>query len=202
MQRETEIKLAIPSAAAGGRLLRDAGFHVSKRRVFEANTVFDTHGFALRRSGRLVRVREAGRRYVLTYKGRSEPGRHKSREELETEVSDARVFHAILKRLGYQPGFRYEKFRTEYKQAKGSGVATRDETPIGCFLELEGPPRWIDRIAKALGFTASDYITASYSELYVATCKRAGVAPSNMVFRTGKLRVNQRAADFRDTGGK
>src|ERR1039457_4635889 len=40
--REIEIKLALRDAAAGRRLLRAAGFHVSKRRVFEANTLFDT----------------------------------------------------------------------------------------------------------------------------------------------------------------
>ena len=182
MKPETEIKLSIGSAAAGHRLLRDAGFHVSARSVFEANTVFDTPGLALRRRGCLLRVREAGRRCVLTYKGKPKPGRHKSREELEVEVSDAHTARAIFSGLGFEPVFRYEKFRTEYEQANGYGVGTLDETPIGCFLELEGPPRWIDETAKALGFAASDYITESYGELYRASCKRAGVAPTNMVF--------------------
>ncbi len=50
--------------------------------------------------------------------------------------------------------------------AAASGVAMLDETPAGVFLELEGPPRWIDRTARRLGFGEADYITASYAELH------------------------------------
>ena len=42
----------------------------------------------LRRSGRLLRVREAGRLGILTYKGPAAIGKYKDREELEVEVSD------------------------------------------------------------------------------------------------------------------
>ena len=166
-----------------------------KRRVFEVNIVLDTPDLTLRRSTRLVRLREAGRRSVLTYKGRPKAGRHKSREELEIEISNVQTAQTIFRRLGFRPVFRYEKFRTEYAMPKGPGVATLDETPIGCFLELEGPARWIDRTAKALGFAQSDHITGSYGELYLAFCKRAGVAPTHMVFDHG-------APGFKDTGGK
>ena len=62
------------------------------------------------------------------------------------------------------------------------GVVTVDETPIGNFLELEGPAEWIDAKAAALGFTPSDYILESYGRLYLADCERRGVEPSNMVF--------------------
>ncbi len=41
-----------------------------------------------------------------------------------------------------------------------------DETPVGVFLELEGPPEWIDRTAGTLGFSEGDYITLSYLELH------------------------------------
>ena len=40
--QETEIKLAVKDARSARRLLREAGFVVSRPRVFEANTVFDT----------------------------------------------------------------------------------------------------------------------------------------------------------------
>jgi adenylate cyclase, class 2 len=185
--REVEIKLAVSSAVEARRMLRGAGFCVSKRRVFEKNTVFDTSSQTLRKSVWLLRVRETGKMAKLTYKGPPDDGKHKSREELELDVSDARTISAILERLGYHPAFRYEKFRTEFRRrgtsgAAAGGVATVDETPIGVYLELEGGPTWIDRTAYQLGFAEVNYITVSYARLYVEWCEARGVEPSNMLF--------------------
>ena len=52
--REIEIKLAVDSAAAARRLLRAAGFKVSRRKVFERNIIFDTQDHVLSRSARLL----------------------------------------------------------------------------------------------------------------------------------------------------
>jgi adenylate cyclase class 2 len=181
--RETEIKLAVADAAAARALLRRAGFQVSRRKVFESNTVFDTPGRTLRGAGALLRVRRAGRVATLTYKGPPAAGvKHKSREELEVEVPDARAITAIVERLGFEPLFPYEKYRTEYRRPAGGGMATLDETPIGVYLELEGSARWIDRTARQLGFAESEYITASYAGLYLDWCQRQGVKPGHMVF--------------------
>jgi adenylate cyclase, class 2 len=180
--REVEIKLAVSGAAEAQRMLRAAGFRVSKRRVFEKNTVFDTGSQTLRKSARLLRVRETGKIAKLTYKGPPDNGKYKSREELELDLSDARAIGAIFERLAYHPAFRYEKFRTEFRQRASTGVATVDETPIGVYLELEGAPAWIDRTAHRLGFEEKDYITASYARLYVEWCEARGVEPGNMLF--------------------
>ena len=166
VNREIEIKLRVPGAAAARRLLKAAGFGVVKRRVFEANVLFDDASRELLATRRLLRVRRAGGRAILTYKGTPEPGRHKSREELETPLIRPEEFEAILARLGYTPIFRYEKFRTEFRRGKQAGLIALDETPVGVFLELEGAPDWIDRVAGELGFSESDYILASYATLY------------------------------------
>src|SRR5579883_2221618 len=171
---ETEIKLRVPDAAHGRRLLRSAGFRVSQRRAFEANTVFDTADLRLRKR----EVRRAGK---LTYKGPGSSGRHKSREELEIAAADPRTLSAILEKLGFHPAFRYEKYRTEFRR-DGGGEATLDETPIGVFLELEGSPRWIDRTARRLGFSERDYVTLSYGALYTEWCARQRRRPGHMVF--------------------
>ena len=180
--QETEIKLAVPEAKSARRLLRGAGFRVSRSRVFEANTVFDTARRELGKAGALLRVRQAGAKATVTYKGRPQPGRHKSREELELEILDAAAMTAIFARLGFNPVFRYEKYRTEFRKPRGAGVATIDETPIGVFLELEGAARWIDLTARRLGFEESDYITASYGGLYLEWCQDRHIKPSNMIF--------------------
>lgn len=179
---EIEIKLAAPNLAEARRRLRAAGFHIAKRRILEDNTLFDTPAGKLRKAGTLVRVRQEPHGVKLTYKGRPLPSIHKSREELELEISNAGMMAAILDRLGLQPVFRYQKYRTELSQASGGGTATIDETPIGLYLELEGAPLWIDRTAKKLGYSRNDYITASYGGLYLDWCKKNHRRPGNMVF--------------------
>lgn len=182
--REIEIKLAVAGVRDGRRRLREAGFRVIKRRILEKNTLYDTEGLDLRRSSRLLRVRQAGKNSVLTFKGTPEVGKHKNREEIETELADGHAMTAILERLGYSATFRYEKFRTEFSKAKGKGVATLDETPIGTYLELEGDPEWIDRTARTLGFEEKDYITASYARLFFEWRERNGYGPAEMLFQS------------------
>jgi adenylate cyclase class 2 len=169
--REVEIKLRLSSADQGRRRLRRVGFRVARRRVFEHNVVFDTRGHSLRRQGCLLRLREAGRLILLTFKGASERGKYKIREEIELGLSNGGALCEILGRLGYAPSFRYEKYRTEFSEATGLGRVMLDETPIGDFLELEGPPKWIDRTARRLGFTEADYVTASYAELHMKAAR-------------------------------
>src|ERR1039458_8908554 len=64
---ETEIKLAVPGVWTARRLLKAAGFAVSRRRVFESNLVFDTPRLALRRASTLLRLRQAGKLTTVTY---------------------------------------------------------------------------------------------------------------------------------------
>ncbi len=180
--REVEIKLRLPDAAAGDRLLRGAGFRVRRPRVFEQNTLYDTLGGRLRRQGSLLRIRQAGGTALLTYKGPGVPSKYKSREELELTVSDGALLGQILGRLGMTPSFRYEKYRTEYERDEGGGIATVDETPIGDFIELEGEGTWIDATAGQLGFSEQDYITASYAQLFFEARARGETLLSEMKF--------------------
>jgi len=185
-RQEVEIKLRVADAAAARRMLRARGFRLLHRRRFEANVLFDTPERSLTRAGKLLRVRRSGRSCLLTYKGPGGPGRHKVRRELEVGIADAESMIEILRALGMQPIFRYEKYRAEYAAPDGGGVATVDETPIGVFVELEGRPEWIDRTAAALGFDEPEYITATYGELYLES-RRAG-GGKDMVFGGRSLR--------------
>lgn len=180
---EREIKLRVPGAKETRRLLRGAGFVVAHRRVFEANLVLDSAGTELRQSGRLLRLRQAGGVVTVTFKGQSLKGRHKVRPEFEVTVSGFEEAAAIFAGLGFEPMFRYEKYRTEFRRPDAVGLAMLDETPIGTFLELEGAAHWIDATARELGFRPRDYVTASYGALYLDYCRERQVAPTNMVFR-------------------
>lgn len=181
--RETEVKLPVRSSLQEAkRLLTKNGFRISRRRVFERNLVFDKGKQELRRNGKLLRLRQTGKRAVVTFKGPPEPGKHKCREEREVSLGDLPEFQAILERLGYAVSFIYEKYRTEYIESHSGGVVTLDETPIGNFLEIEGKPRWIDNTAHRLGYSDKDYITGSYGTLYAEFCRRNRMRAGHMEF--------------------
>lgn len=160
--------------------MRKLGFRLTHKRTFESNTVYDTSTTELRSSGRVLRLREFGKDTILTFKGPGIEGKHKSREEYETHLTNPQNMQTILRHLGLQPTFRYEKYRTEFRDSHGHLVY--DETPIGNYVELEGPPEWIDRTALALGFAESAYITKSYGRLYLEFCQQQGTAPGHMIF--------------------
>src|SRR5690606_17025666 len=117
-------------------------------------------------------------------KGKPLPGKHKQREELETVVGSGAVLALLLQRSGYQPVFRYEKYRNVFFRAGAPGVITVDESSLARLLELEGESGWIDETAVLLGFREDDYITASYATLYSEDCRAKGIEPTHFVFPT------------------
>jgi adenylate cyclase class 2 len=104
------------------------------------------------------------------------------RDEMEVTVDEGETLAAILTKLGLAPTFRYQKYRTTYEN--GDLLVTVDETPIGTFLELEGPKPGIDAMAGKLGYSASDYILGSYRDLFVGHQGREENDPGNMLFNT------------------
>ena len=179
---EIEIKLAIGSAAKCRSLLRRHGFAVIRPRVFEQNLVLDDNQSSLRERGNLLRVRRAGKTVTCTFKGAGTAGRHKKREEREFQASHLESCLAVFAALGFREVFRYEKYRTEFAREGEPGHAMLDETPVGVYMELEGPARWIDRTARELGFSPGLFILDSYSTLYANACDARGIAPGDMKF--------------------
>jgi len=58
-----------------------------------------------------------------------------------------------------------------------------DETPIGNFGEIEGPPDWIDRTAEMLGINTGQYITSNYATLFLDWKKRSHSKAQQMTFQ-------------------
>ncbi|HET9178332.1 MAG TPA: class IV adenylate cyclase [Terriglobia bacterium] len=185
---EIEIKLKVDDPRAFKKKLKESGFVMVERRRFESNLVFDFRNSRLRRSRSLLRLRKTAGRDILTFKGPPRPSdSYKVRPEIELEVCDAETLQCILKSLGLHPIFRYEKYRTIFaergrRRTADTPVAALDETPIGTYIELEGPGGWIDRKAMRLGYRKKDYIKASYAALYRKQCRRCGIRPEDMVF--------------------
>jgi adenylate cyclase class 2 len=180
-RKEVEIKFRITDLKALQGRLRAAGFRLRTRRTHEMNTLFDLPGLPLRRRGELLRLRRYGRKWTLTHKSAPKIARHKTRVELETAVEDGGKLGGVLRALGLVPTFRYEKFRSEWTDRRGHVVV--DETPIGDMAEIEGPPKWIDEVAKKLGVAPKDYITDSYAGLFFKWKAQTGSEAEEMTFR-------------------
>lgn len=179
--QEIEIKFLVPDLKALERNLKALGFRCETPSTHEVNTLYDLPGQKLRRKGELLRLRNYGGKWKLTHKAKGKPGRHKSRGECETSVSDGRQMEAILRNLGFVSSFVYEKYRAEWQDKQGNVVL--DHTPIGDIAEIEGKSRWIDRTARALGVETKNYITKSYGELFLNWKRSTKCKAENMTFR-------------------
>jgi adenylate cyclase, class 2 len=179
--KEIEIKFQVKNLRELTRNLRRAGSRLVTRRTHELNTLYDWPDQRLRKRGELLRLRKYGSEWLLTHKAKGVVGRHKTRVEIETQVSDGKKMAAILGALGLVPTFRYEKFRSEWSDGKGHIVV--DRTPIGGFGEIEGPSRWIDQVAKRLGIERRDYITKTYAELFCEWKRQSGSRAEEMTFK-------------------
>jgi adenylate cyclase, class 2 len=196
--RETEVKIRIADRRALRQRLKELGFRPTHPKALEDNVLFDTADRALRRVRAVLRVRRYGSQWIVTYKGTPQDDPHyKSRLELESEVSNPESIQAIFRALGMVPVFRYQKYRTHFAlpakkiRKKPAFEVALDETPIGDFMELEGSRSAIDRVARQLGYTRSDYNTASYGALYVEDCASRNVTPTDMIFERGARRDRQ-----------
>ncbi len=165
---ETEIKLKVEDAVAAAARIEATGARLSHARELEDNQLYDFPDHRLMERGAMLRVRTLERQTLLTYKDRArlEAGL-KSRREVESALpaTEAEPLTEILRNIGLQPLFRYQKYRTTWEA--GGLLITLDETPIGAYIELEGAKPLIDQMASRLGYRTEDYISSSYRDLYV-----------------------------------
>jgi adenylate cyclase, class 2 len=174
---EREVKLEVAGAEEARRKLGLLGAGLSRPRHLEDNLLLDDAARSLLARGLLLRLRRTDQGAVLTYKGpRREDEGVKSRVEIETEVGSADAAQALFDGLGFRPVFRYQKYRETYRWRDVEIVI--DETPVGTFLEVEGPAAGIHEAAQALGYGTGDYVLDSYASLFFA---RGG--QGDMVFR-------------------
>ena len=218
---EIELKFPIHDLAGLQSRLPGLGFQLDTPRTFEQNTLYDTPSRTLRASRQILRIRRYGDLWIVTHKrpadtsavgdpaGSSDPvsssaaASYKVRIETETLVEDGPALAAIFHQLGFDPVFRYEKFRTEWSHTT-PGIAgplftgpvhpselfsanpslhlVLDETPIGDYAELEGPPAWIDRTLARLGVDPATCLTDSYGSLFLDWKQRTGSPAENLTF--------------------
>jgi adenylate cyclase class 2 len=178
---EVEVKIPCADLSAVRSALEAEGGVCKTPRHFESNDLYDDAGRNLASQGRTIRIRRAAGRSILTFKG---PPRFqhgiKTREERETDVSDAAETEAILGGLGLERRFRYEKWREDWTH-DGSTISL-DETPIGRFVEIEGDPPQIRRLVQLLGLDFTAALPYSYARLYRDRRQKDSSLPPDMTF--------------------
>ena len=174
IQLEIEIKLKcsqnelekLPARLSG------LGFRLIEEESYENNVVFDTPGLNLKERKMLLRLRQKSGRVILTMKRpvaeELDSDQYKIKEEIEVAVSSFEDARTIVMGLGYEEFFIYEKYRSVYQRDSEEGPVKLmlDRTPIGHFLEIEGPANLIDVVAAQLGYRKEDYITVNYYTLF------------------------------------
>ena len=136
--QEIEVKFYLQDLARFEKNLLGLGAELIQPRTHERNLRFDTPDMALTRTFQVLRLRQ-DEHSRFTYK-RPESGGNgsvSSRKEIEFEVSDFENARLFLEALGYQVYVSYEKYRRTYRLA-GLEIML-DETPLGDFIEIEGP---------------------------------------------------------------
>jgi adenylate cyclase class 2 len=178
---EIEVKFYIIDFADLRVRLQDLGATRIRRRTFEHNARYEAEDGRLLKNNALLRLRK-DQRVTLTFKSPPpEPSRRfKIYHELEVGVSDFDTMDAILGALGYLRCQVYQKWRETW-QLKGATLCL-DTLPFGRFLEIEGSPDDIMRIARDLGLGWEHRILASYLGLFALLREKEGLAFSDVTF--------------------
>ena len=161
---ETEIKFYLPDLESLRRRILKLGAR-TRGRVFEVNFRYEDQNRNLVKRRALLRLRR-DRSAVLTFK--SPPPEDnadvKVLSELEVKVSDFETMHQILQQVGFHREQTYEKWRETLDLDPVQFCL--DEMPYGNFVEIEGPPRDIKRLAAQLDLPWDRRILMNYLQIF------------------------------------
>jgi adenylate cyclase class 2 len=154
----------------------------------ETNALFDLEDGSLRNAGKGLRVRtrrdlETGRTdAILTFKGPRQQGKFKSREEIETDVTDPNAMIGIIEALGYRQVLSFEKKRESW-EIDGCHVELDELPHVGCFVEIEGPAEQeISALQEKLGLGSAEPMKSSYVGMMVEWLKTSGAKDRIVTF--------------------
>jgi adenylate cyclase class 2 len=177
---EREIKLRFASPAEARDAIIKTGATPIRGRRFQEDCLLDDTGEHLRQRRCVLRIRIEQGKSLLTFKGPMQQSTMKLREEIETVVGDGDTLLHLLRELGFDVWFRYQKYREEF--AYGDVIIALDETPIGTFVEIEGGEEGIIEMSRALGHGPGDFIADSYRTLFCHYRDEHQLAATDMVF--------------------
>lgn len=166
MKIEIETKIKVDSLDNVATALKKCGAEFVGEFV-ERDIFFDGAGKRLLEKGCGLRLRrrtgEGKESNILTYKGKRQDGKYKTRPEIEVEVDSLEDMILLLGELGYERKLEFEKQRKIWALG-GCEVCLDEIEPLGRFVEVEGPDETaIGKVVAALGLNCSEHIDKGYA---------------------------------------
>jgi adenylate cyclase class 2 len=162
---ESELKIPVEDHETVRQALRALGALTIHDLAREENLLLDSDERRLTAAGCVLRLRRYGEHRVLTFKGPVRyDGTVKVRPEYEVEIESLREMRRVLEALGFAAFLAYEKDRESWQLGNVSIVL--DHTPMGNFVEIEGPIGRLEEVARAAGLDPADAVRGSYVSLW------------------------------------
>jgi adenylate cyclase class 2 len=179
---ERELKIPVDGLDGVRNRLAGAGAARVTPPQREVNLLFDTPDGRLTAAGEVLRVRQRGGATILTFKGpASYRGPVKERREIELEVGSRELLVELFGALGFELRMRYDKDRESWHL---DDVAIElDHTPMGDFVELEGPSEALEDTARGIGLDPGAAVAGSYVGLWREHRRRHPDLGRDMVFQ-------------------
>ena len=177
---EVEIKFWVPDTAELRERILSLGAHGGEP-VPETNIRFENAGETLIRKRCLLRLRK-DTDVTLTFKSppaQDIPG-FKAHRELEVRVSDFDLMQRILNAIGFHPAQTYQKIRQVFS-LDGAQLCL-DRLPFGDFLEIEGEPATIRRLAGRIGLPWERRIVMNSLQMFEIVKASLGLTFSDVTF--------------------
>ncbi len=172
---EIEIKVKVSHTdEIKNRILAIGGKH--SETVVEEDLYYNAPHRDFAETDEALRVRSAGEKTILTYKGpKNTLMGSKIREECNVLLDNAGTFDTILKNLGFRPVAHVRKLR-EYYTYQDFSIALDNVDHLGEFVEIElitennaeYAAKRVDELAEKLG-VVGERISISYLELLLST---------------------------------
>jgi len=180
--QEIEAKFPVKDLRKIRELLELRQAELLMDKSYEHNILLDTPTNELLEENARLRLRKEGSESILTYKRtRKNENNIAYREEIETRVDHFENTRLILNRLGFLTFFEYEKYRSTYRL--GATTIMLDETPIGFYLEIEGPDEeTIHRTASLLEIDWNQRTDKSYLQVFQEWAAENGYPGRDMLF--------------------
>lgn len=154
--KEIEIKIRNIDKEEIIRKLEDLG----ARKIFTGKILdirFDTPSRSLSKQGKALRIRQKGKYFYLTLKGKKNSFENiTSRDEIGVRISNFKVAYRILNELSFIKIFEMEKYRTEYRIEEEINFDIDEYPGMNPILEIEGKNKGnIDEYLNKLGIDRS-----------------------------------------------
>ncbi len=185
MKKEIEVKIKLNKGEREGIRLKLNEFSSATPLLKETTYGFFTEDRQSIEKGIFPRIKEFrnNNEGLLTVKVKKENNKdYFRRDEYEIKINDVKFFRDFLKIVGYGKEIIFEKERESWK-IPDSVLVNLDILPFGEFIEIEGKPEQIEKMAKELGLESRERTIKAYLALWDDYRKENNISEENCLFK-------------------